>query len=99
MAAPRKVGVWLRPALSERSLRAQAIGRKNYMFLGSDRGGRTPAKLYSLLASCKRHHVDPYAYLKDILERLPAHPADRLGEFLPNAWIAANPDARRRVAS
>jgi hypothetical protein len=48
------------------------------------------------LASCKRHHVDPYAYLKDILERLPAN---RLGEFLPDAWIAANPDARRRVAS
>jgi hypothetical protein len=47
----------------------------------------------------KRHRVDPFAYLKDILERLPAHPADRLGELLPDAWIAANPDARRRVAS
>jgi transposase len=47
----------------------------------------------------KRHRVDPFAYLKDILYRLPAHPADRLGELLPDAWIAANPDARRRVAS
>jgi len=72
---------------------------KCLMFVGSDRGGRTAARLYSLLASCKRQHVDPYAYLMDILERLPAHPADRLGEFLPDAWIAANPDARRRVAS
>jgi hypothetical protein len=51
--------------LSERSLRAQAVGRKNYMFVGSDRGGRTAATLYSLVASCKRHQVDPFAYLKD----------------------------------
>jgi transposase len=85
--------------VSERSVRAQAIGRKNYLFVGSDRGGRTAATLYSLVGSCKRHGVDPFAYLKDILERLPTHPADRLGELLPDAWIGANPDARRRVAS
>ena len=85
--------------VSERSVRAQAIGRKNYLFVGSDRGGRTAATLYSLVGSCKRHHIDPFAYLKDILERLPTHPTDRLGELLPDAWVAANPDARRRVAS
>jgi hypothetical protein len=85
--------------VSERSLRAQAIGRNNYLFVGSDRGGRTAAALYSLMGSCKRHQVDPFAYLKDILERLPTHPADRLAEHLLDAWIAANPDARRRVAS
>jgi hypothetical protein len=55
--------------------------------------------LYSSVASCKHHRVDPFAYLKDILERLPTQPADRLGELLPDAWVAANPDARRRVAS
>jgi hypothetical protein len=55
--------------------------------------------LYSLVGSCKRHQVDPFAYLKDILERLPTHPADRLAKLLPDAWIAANPDERRRVAS
>jgi transposase len=85
--------------VSERSVRAQAIGRKNYLFVGSDRGGRTAATLYSLVGSCKRHGVDPFAYLKNILERLPTHPADRLGELLPDAWSGANPDARRRVAS
>ena len=85
--------------VSERSLRAQAIGRKNYLFVGSDRGGRTAATLYSLLGSCKRHQIDPFAYLKDILERLPTQPADRLGELLPDAWVAANPDARRRAVS
>jgi transposase len=85
--------------VSERSVRAQAIGRKNYLFVGSDRGGRTAATLYSLVGSCNRHHVDPFAYLKDILERLPTHPSDRLGELLPDAWIAMNPHARRKKAS
>ena len=85
--------------VSERSARAQAIGRKNYLFVGSDRGGRTAATLNSLVGSCKRHLVDPFAYLKDILERLPSHPVDRLGELLPDAWNAANPDARRKAAS
>ena len=85
--------------VSERSLCAQAIGRKNYMFVGSDRGGRTAATLYSLVGSCRRHHIDPFAYLKDVLERLPGHPAVRLGELLPDVWIAAHTDARRKAVS
>jgi len=94
-------GEWLdeQGRKAERSLPAQAIGRKNDMFVGSDRGGRTAATLYSLVGSYKRHQVDPFAYLKDILERLPTRSTDRLDELLPDAWIAANPDARRRVAS
>ena len=83
---------------SERSLRAQAIGRKNFLFVGSDRGGRTAATLYSFVASCKRLGGDPFAYLKDVLERLPPHPIDRLAELLPDAWFAAHPGARRKVA-
>jgi transposase len=55
--------------------------------------------LYTLVASCKRHRVDPFAYRMAVLERLPTHPADRLGELLPDVWLGANPDARRRVAS
>ena len=50
-------------------------------------------------ATTKRHQVDPFAYLKDVLERLPSHPVDRLGELLPDAWVAAHPQARRKVAS
>ena len=80
-------------------MRAQAIGRKNYLFVGSDRGGRTAATLYSLVGSCKRHGVDPIAYFKDILGRLPTHPVDRLGELLPDAWVSAHAQARRKVAS
>ena len=71
-------------------MRAQAIGRKNYLFVGSDRGGRTAATLYSLVGSCKRHQVDPFAYLKDVLERLPTHPVGA-GELLPDAWSEAHP--------
>jgi hypothetical protein len=85
--------------VSERSVRAQAIGRKNYLFVGSDRGGRTAATLYSLVGSCKRHEVDPFACLKDVLERLPTQPIDRLAELLPDAWFAAHPRSRRKIAS
>src|SRR5262249_14333572 len=62
---------------AERMLRAQAIGRRNWTFLGSDRGGRTAAVLYSLTGTCKYHDIDPFAYLQDILTRLPTHPADQ----------------------
>jgi hypothetical protein len=55
--------------------------------------------LYSLVAGCKRHHVDPFAYLKDVVERLPTHPTKALGELLPDAWLEARPEARRRTAS
>jgi transposase len=85
--------------LAERTLRAQAIGRKNYLFVGSDRGGRTAAILYSVVGSCTRLGGDPFAYLKDVLERLPTHAAERLGELLPDAWFAAHPNTRRKVAS
>ena len=76
-----------------------AVGRKNYLFVGSDRGGRTAAILYSFVGSCKRLGADPFAYLKDVLGRLPTHPAGRLTELLPDAWFAAHPNTRRKVAS
>ena len=85
--------------VSERSLRAQAIGRKNDMFVGSDRGGRTAATSYSFVAGCKRLGGDPFACLKDVLERLSTQSIDRLVEFLPDAWLKAHPQARREVAS
>jgi len=85
--------------LSERMLRDQAIGRKNYLFVGSDRGGRTAAILYSVVASCKRHEIDPFAYLRDVLERLPTHPVDRLADLVPDTWFVDHPRARRKVAS
>jgi transposase len=73
---------------SERALRGVALGRKNWLFAGSDAGGVRAAKLYSLIASAKRHELEPYAYLRALFEHLPSHPADRLYELAPAAWAA-----------
>jgi transposase len=74
---------------AERSLRGVAVGRKNWMFFGSDNGGRTAAVLTSLIATCKRLGIDPFAYLRDIFARVAAHPRNRLEELLPDKWKAA----------
>jgi len=74
---------------AERSLRGIAVGRKNWLFYGSDNGGHTAAILTSFIATCKRLRIDPFAYLRDIFERISAHPANRLAELLPDQWKAA----------
>jgi transposase len=74
---------------AERSLRGVAVGRRNWTFFGSDNGGRTAAVLSSLIATCKRHHMDPFAYLRDVFHRISAHPQNRLEELLPDNWLAA----------
>ncbi len=75
---------------AERSLRGIAVGRRNWTFFGSDNGGHTAAVLTSLIATCKRHHIDPFAYLRDVFERIAAHPKNRLEELLPDRWAAAH---------
>lgn len=71
---------------SERAIRPIAIGRRNWLFAGSDTGGRTAAILFSVIRSCERHEVDPFAYLRDVLARLPDHPVNQLDELLPDRW-------------
>ena len=73
---------------AERSLRGVAVGRKNWMFYGSDQGGHTAAVLTSVIATCKRLAVDPFAYLRDLFARLSDHPKNRLAELLPDQWQA-----------
>jgi transposase len=74
---------------AERALRRVAIGRKNWMFAGSDEGGHRAAIVYSVIASCAVLKIDPYAYLRDVLQRLPScSPAD-LKSLTPKAWKAA----------
>ncbi len=72
---------------AERSLRGIALGRKNWLFVGSPQGGQTAAILFSVLASCKRHEVEPWAYLRDVLQRLavPANP-EQLRHLFPHRW-------------
>ena len=78
---------------SERTLRLQAIGRKNWLFLGSEQGGETAAVLFSVLASAKRHYVEPWSYLRDVLTELARSPAD-LTPLLPDAWLQAHPEGK-----
>lgn len=72
---------------AERSLRAVALGRKNYLFAGSDRGGERAAAIYSLIGSAKLNGLDPEAYLREVLTRIADHPISRIDELLP--WNVA----------
>ena len=74
---------------TERAIRGIAVGRNNWTFFGSDRGGHTGAVLRSFVASCQRVGVDPYAWFQDVLSRIPAHPITRLPELLPHNWQPA----------
>ncbi|THH37626.1 transposase domain-containing protein, partial [Neolewinella litorea] len=75
--------------LIENSIRPLALGRKNYLFAGSHEGARRAAMLYSFFASCQRLEVNPRAWLREILERIPDHPVNRLDELLPHRWVEA----------
>ena len=70
----------------ENALRGIALGRKNWMFLSSDRGGRTAAILLSFMATRYSHDVEPFAYLRDVLGRISDHPMSRIESLLPDRW-------------
>ena len=78
--------------VSERTLRHQAVGRKNWLFLGSEAAGPRAAVLYTILAGAKRHRIEPWAYIRDLLLRLGADDL-RLEEMLPDRWAADHPEA------
>jgi transposase len=75
--------------VSEREMKKIAIGRKNWLSIGSPRGGQTAAVLFSITSTCQRLGVEPWTYLQDVLSRLPAMPAGQLGDLLPDQWQAA----------
>jgi transposase len=75
--------------IAENALRPIALGRKNYLFMGSDEGGRRAAILYTLIRTCERHGVNAWAYLKDVLERISTHPASEIDALLPQNWTPA----------
>ena len=74
---------------AERSLHGVAVGRRNWTFFGSDNGGRTAAVLTSFMASCQRLKIDPWTYLRDVLERVAQHAITKLDELLPGNWKPA----------
>jgi transposase len=73
---------------AERALRVVALGRKNYLFAGSDAGGERAAAIYSLIGTAKLNDIDPEAYLRDVLTRIPDHPVNRIDGLLP--WNATS---------
>jgi transposase len=83
---------------AERSLRPIVVGRNNWLFYGSDNGGRTGAVLTTLIASCKRLRVEPFAYLRDLFTRIRAHPHHRLDELLPDRWKLVEQDVAGQKA-
>jgi hypothetical protein len=76
--------------LSERTLRMVVIGRKNYMFAGSEAGAWRAAIIYSLVASCKLNEIDPFRYFRDVLAKVSTHPAEKIDELLPGEWKNLN---------
>lgn len=74
---------------AERGMRDVAIGRKNWLFTGSPEGGARAALLYSLINSCKLQKIDPFEYLRDVIERISTHPASRVAELTPRGWKLA----------
>jgi transposase len=68
---------------AERAIRALVLGRRNYLFAGSDAGGETAARLYTLIGTCRLNDIDPHLYLRYVLERIAEHPINRIDELLP----------------
>ena len=71
---------------AERAMRSPVLGRRNYLFCGSDAGGRRAACIYTIIETCKLNGIDPQAYLTDILGRIGDHPIKRIDELLPWRW-------------
>ena len=76
---------------AEHALRLCAIGRKNWMFLGSDKGGETAAIHFSILAGAKRHQIEPFAYVRDLLIAMSSPQVD-WNSLLPDIWVTAHPE-------
>jgi hypothetical protein len=70
----------------ENCIRPVAVGRKNYLFAGSHEAAQRSAMLYSLMGTCKLHDVNPFNWLKNVLERIPSHPINKIQELLPYNW-------------
>lgn len=72
--------------VAERAIRPLTIGRKNWMFVGSEKGGKAAATLFSLIQTCRHLKINPRDYMEDVMRRVMDHPVNRLEEFLPDEW-------------
>lgn len=72
--------------VAERALKLVVIGRKNWLFVGSEGGGEAAAVIYSLAQTCRALSINPYDYFEDILRRIQEHPHNKLADLLPQNW-------------
>jgi transposase len=84
---------------AERAMRPVTLGRRNWTFAGSDRGGERAAVFYSLIETAKMHGLDPEAYLTHVLERIANHPVNRVAELLPWKVTGIKPRLDQRLAA
>jgi len=86
---------------SERELRRQAVGRKNWLFVGNDDAGEVNATFVTLIASCEMHGIEPWAYLRDLFCLLPRWPKSRVLELSPARWTETkeNPRTQQLLAA
>jgi hypothetical protein len=75
--------------VAERAIRPLTIGRKNWMFVGSENGGQAAAVFMSLIQTCRHLNINPQEYLEDVLRRIMSHPAKLIDDLLPDRWLAA----------
>ena len=71
------------------------MGRKNWLFAGSEDGGKAAAIAYTLIETCKLNGIDPFAYLRDTLTRIADHPINRIDQLLPWQWVAKTDPAAK----
>jgi transposase len=85
--------------LVENAIRPTALGKKNWLFMGDAEAGERGAIIYTVIESCRRRGIDPYAYLKDVLTRLPKMTNHQIPEVTPATWAKARLQLQRQAAS
>ena len=85
--------------LVENAIRPTALGKKNWLFVGEADAGERAAVIYTIIESCRRRSIDPYAYLKDVLTRLPKMTNHQIPEVTPAAWAKARQHRHQQKAS
>ena len=85
--------------LVENAIRPTALGKKNWLFMGDADAGERGAIIYTVIESCRRRQIDPYAYLKDVLTRLPRMTNWQIPEITPSSWAKAHLQLQQQAAS
>jgi transposase len=85
--------------LVENAIRPTALGKKNWLFMGDSDAGERGAIIYTVIESCRRRGIDPFAFLRDVLSRLPKMTNHQIHEVTPQAWAKARLQLQRQVAS